>query len=177
MKWSDLIPSADLLQQIEGIEEGLRKRRRIGLLGLALGLQGVRAALRRFVTHKYDRGQSVLAVYLLEPAFENRVLDHLAHASGDSASKPLTGGEIDGLNAGVRAELGDPPAEKALAPILTLGALRLTVRELLAGAFPHLPVVAYEELAPEVSLQPLGRIMAGPADQGAAGEAGNGQGD
>jgi hypothetical protein len=41
MKWPDIFPSADILQQIEGLESGLRKRRRVGTVASIFAILGI----------------------------------------------------------------------------------------------------------------------------------------
>jgi type III secretion protein V len=111
----------------------------------------VRRALRRPLSHQYTRGQSSLPVYLLAPDLESRLA---AHGRGDS---PLTETEISRLLATVEDEI-PPPRGSDSRVILTTTAARRPMRQILAVTRPWLPVVAYQELSPELNLQPLARI-------------------
>jgi len=48
---------------------------------------------------------------------------------------------------------GQPPV------LLTAIDIRRFVRKLIEGEFPDLPVVSYQEIVPEIRIQPLGRIQ------------------
>ena len=48
---------------------------------------------------------------------------------------------------------GQPPV------LLTAIDVRRFARKLIEGDFPELPVVSYQEIVPEVRIQPLGRIQ------------------
>ena len=48
---------------------------------------------------------------------------------------------------------GQPPV------LLTAIDVRRFARKLIEGDFPDLPVVSYQEIVPEVRIQPLGRIQ------------------
>ena len=73
----------------------------------------VRAALKRYVSHKYARGQNTLIVYLLDPQIEETIRSSVQHTSSGSylALEPEITQEI--LTA-VRNEVGNlPPSAQA----------------------------------------------------------------
>jgi len=120
-------------------EEGLRDPARIAAF--------VRTDLKRAISHQHTRGQATLVVYLLEP----------------EAERVLAGGEATGVwqerfLQAVREEVRkSPPAAQHPALLTTVEASGL-LRELVATEFPRLPVLAYQELAPELNIQPIARI-------------------
>ncbi len=117
----------------------------------------VRAALKRYVSHKYSRGQSTLIVYLLDPQIEETIRSSVQHTSSGSylALEPEITQEV--LTA-VRNEVGSLPASAQQPVILTTMEIRRYFRKLVELEFPHLAVVSYQELSPEMNIQPIARI-------------------
>ena len=109
----------------------------------------VRTCLRRYISHKYTRGKSTLVVYLLEPSIEARLRD--------AALRPLTESDWVSLVEAVRDEVGPEPEYRGVA-LLTTIEVRLLLRQLLRDAFPGMPVLSYQELSPEINIQPVARI-------------------
>ena len=120
----------------------------------------VRAALKRYISHKYTRGQSTLIVYLLEPQIEETVRSSIQHTSSGSylALEPEITQEI---LAAVRNEIGNLPPSAQQPVILTTMEIRRYFRKLVELEFPHLAVLSYQELSPEMNIQPIARISLG----------------
>jgi flagellar biosynthesis component FlhA len=110
-------------------------------------LSRIRAAMKREISHKYTRGGSTLVVYLLESALEKRL----------AQPRPLSAVERAALLAALRAEIGSAPMAQAPV-ILTASSVRLRLRREIAAAFPTTAVLAYQELSPDLNIQPLARI-------------------
>jgi len=117
----------------------------------------VRSALKRYVSHKYSRGQSTLIVYLLDPQIEETIRSSIQHTSSGSylALEPEITQEI--LTA-VRNEVGSLPPSAQQPVIFTTMEIRRYVRKLVELEFAHLAVVSYQELSPEMNIQPIARI-------------------
>jgi hypothetical protein len=64
MKWPEIFPSADLLKQIEGVESGLRTRRRPGRIGSIVALAGV--SLQIIVSLHNNRWFTELSNFVLQ---------------------------------------------------------------------------------------------------------------
>jgi type III secretion protein V len=110
-------------------------------------IECVRVSLRRYISHKYTRGAATLVVHLVDPDLEQRL--------GDPA--PLTADERARLLAAVAAEM----PETLIAPlpvILTTASLRARLRREIHREFPRLAVLSYQELSPDMNIQPLSRI-------------------
>lgn len=120
----------------------------------------VRAALKRYISHKYTRGQSTLIVYLLDPQIEETVRSSIQHTSSGSylALEPEITQEI---LAAVRNEIGNLPPSAQQPVILTTMEIRRYFRKLVELEFPHLAVLSYQELSPEMNIQPIARISLG----------------
>jgi len=114
----------------------------------------VRAALRRQLTHRHARG-GTLAVTLLDPAIEDAIRDAIQRTSAGSylALAPALARDI---LAAIRREAPSEPGVEAV--LLTQADVRRFVRRLVEGERPDLVVLSYQELAPEVVVQPLGRV-------------------
>jgi type III secretion protein V len=115
-----------------------------------------RKALRRSLSRKYSRGGSVLLVFVLDPVtIESRILDQLA---GRGAMRDedweLIGREL-------RRELEALPPARAHPAILTNATVAIYLRPKVTAAFPTLPILSYDEVAPEMNVQPMARISIG----------------
>ena len=105
----------------------------------------VRMCLKRPISHKYTRGSNTLTVYLLDPSMEREF------------SAPLSVDREQALLNTIRENVGTPGTD---APAILTGVdVRAAVRRLIATEYPQLPVLAYQELAPELNIQPIARIQ------------------
>lgn len=117
----------------------------------------VRNALKRYISHKYTRGGNTLVVYLLDPQIEETVRGSIQHTQSGSylALEPEITQEI--LTA-VRNEVGNLPPTAQNPVILTTMEIRRYFRKLVELEFPHLAVLSYQELSPDMNIQPIARI-------------------
>jgi type III secretion protein V len=113
----------------------------------------VRAALRRQITFTHAGGSGVLHAYFLDPMIEDTVREAIQHAASGStlALEPELCSDI------VKA-VGRTVADHAAPVIVTTADIRCHVRGLLQAEYPQLVVLSYQEIEPDVKLQPLGRI-------------------
>jgi type III secretion protein V len=144
----------------------------------------VRSGMKRYVSHKYTRGQSTLIVYLLDPQIERILLEHQAPRTSEQGQSPpftaalailstrthqaprtneqghspLDENERNKILQAVRAEVGELSGSTSVPAILTTIDVRPALREILAPEFPRLPVLAYQELSPDMNIQPIARI-------------------
>ena len=118
----------------------------------------VRSSLKRYISHKYAGGNPTLVVYLLDPQIEDTVRSSIQHTSSGSylALEPEITQEI--LQA-VRSEVGSLPPSAQNPVILTTQEIRRYFRKLCELEFPHLAVLSYQELSPDLNIQPISRIM------------------
>jgi type III secretion protein V len=118
----------------------------------------VRSALRRYISHKYTLGMGTLVVYLLDPHIEETVRGSIKHTPAGShlSLEPEVAQDI--LFA-VRQEVGQlPPTAQQPPVILTAMDIRRFVRKLVEHEFPALAVLSYQELSPDINVQPVARI-------------------
>jgi len=111
-------------------------------------IEFIRARLRRYISHKYTRGGSTLVVYLMDRHCETLLAkpDELDVAA-----------EAAILNA-VREELDSWPPMAQSPVILTTTHIRRRLRKLVSLEFPQLAVLSYQELEPDMNIQPIARI-------------------
>jgi type III secretion protein V len=117
----------------------------------------VRMALKRYITHKYAGGAPSLVVYLLDGAIEDAVRGAVQHTASGSylALEPDLSHDILGA---IRRALGDGARPGAPPVILTQMEIRRYVKRLVEVEHPRLAVLSYQELTPELNIQPVARI-------------------
>ncbi|MDQ3263115.1 MAG: type III secretion system export apparatus subunit SctV [Myxococcota bacterium] len=118
----------------------------------------VRSSLKRYVSNKYARGTNTLVVYLLDPQIEEAVRGAIKRTSAGThlALEPDIAQEI--VQA-VKNECGHLPPTAQRPVILTAMDIRRYVRKLLEYEFnPPFSVVSYQELSPDLNIQPVSRI-------------------
>lgn len=117
----------------------------------------VRMSMKRYITYKYSRGGNTLVVYLLDPQIEQAIKDSIQITSSGNylALEPEIAQDI--LDA-VRSEIGDLPATAQQPVILTNVEIRRYFRQLVKLEFPYLAVLSFQELNPDMNIQPVARI-------------------
>ena len=110
----------------------------------------VRSSLKRYISYKYTRGGNTLVVYLVDPAIERRIT--AIH------ERPLTEAEREKLLAAIADEVGSLAPTAATSVLLTTFDVRRVLRKIIERDFPRLAVVSYQELSPDLNIQPIARI-------------------
>lgn len=118
----------------------------------------VRSSLKRYISYKYSQGQTVLAVYLLDPEIEDMVRGAIKQTSAGSYLA-LDPDSVQMILHAMRTVIVPTPMGGQPPVMLTAIDVRRFVRKLIEGEFPELPVVSYQEIVPEIRIQPLGRIQ------------------
>jgi type III secretion protein V len=116
----------------------------------------VRGALRRQISHSFTTDDNLLRVLLLDPMIEQAVRDSIQsdlHGSYLAMEPDLSRDIVDS----VRGELEGHPADV----ILTTTEIRRHVRRLVEADLPGLPVLAYNELLPDVRVETVARVSVG----------------
>jgi type III secretion protein V len=118
----------------------------------------VRSSLKRFISYKYSRGQSILSVYLLDPEIEDIIRGGIKQTSGGSYIHldPETNQMII---QSFRAVIKPTPPEGHAPVIMCAIDVRRFVRKLIEGEFPDVSVISSQEVVNEIRIQPLGRIQ------------------
>jgi type III secretion protein V len=118
----------------------------------------VRSSLKRYISYKYSQGQTVLSVYLLDPEIEDMVRGAIKQTSAGSYLA-LDPDSVQLILQSMRSIITQPPAGAQPPVLLTAIDVRRFVRKLIEGEFPDLAAVSYQEIVPEIKIQPLGRIQ------------------
>jgi type III secretion protein V len=118
----------------------------------------VRSSLKRYISYRYSQGQSVLSVYVLDPEIEDLVRGAIKQTSAGSYLA-LDPDSVQLILQSVRNNVTAPPPGGQQPVILTAIDVRRFVRKLIELEFPDISVVSYQEIVPEIRIQPLGRIQ------------------
>ncbi|HEX8734236.1 MAG TPA: type III secretion system export apparatus subunit SctV [Pyrinomonadaceae bacterium] len=117
----------------------------------------IRAAMRRHISFRYAAGSDTLFVYLLDPEIEDVIRGAIRRTSTGSflSLDPTIAHDI--LDA-IRQEIVEQPPTAQPPVIVTDMELRRFVRKMVELEFQNLAVLSYQELTPELNIQPIGRI-------------------
>jgi type III secretion protein V len=107
-----------------------------------------RCGLKRYISNKYTAGRSALDAYLLDREIEAMIMKPAAEREE----------ETERFLAALRAEREMTPSGVSSPVILTSIETRSAAREIIAGEHPRLPVVAYQELTPDLNIAPISKI-------------------
>ena len=118
----------------------------------------VRSSLKRYISYKYSQGQSILSVYLLDPEIEDMVRGAIKQTSAGSYLA-LDPDAVQLIIQALRNTITPTPAGGQPPVLLTAIDVRRFVRKLIESDFPDLPVISYQEVIPEIRIQPLGRVQ------------------
>jgi type III secretion protein V len=120
----------------------------------------VRSSLKRYISYKYSQGQTVLSVYILDPEIEDMVRGAIKQTSAGSYLA-LDPDSVQLILQGVRNTVAPPPPGGQSPVLLTAIDVRRFVRKLIEMEFTDISVVSYQEIVPEIRIQPLGRVQIG----------------
>jgi type III secretion protein V len=118
----------------------------------------VRSSLKRYISYKYSQGQTVLSVYILDPEIEDMVRGAIKQTSAGSYLA-LDPDSVQLILQGIRNTVAPPPPGGQPPVLLTAIDVRRFVRKLIEMEFSEVSVVSYQEIIPEIRIQPLGRIQ------------------
>src|SRR5919112_64190 len=121
----------------------------------------VRSSMKRYISFRYTGGRDTLFVYLLDPEIEDVIRGAIRRTSTGSflSLDPAIAHDI--LDA-MRREIAELPPGAQKPVVITDMELRRFVRKMVELEFPTLTVLSYQELAPELNVQPVGRITMRP---------------
>ncbi|MEJ5301200.1 MAG: type III secretion system export apparatus subunit SctV [Thermodesulforhabdaceae bacterium] len=142
----------DLRTILEALVEWGPKEKDVVLL-----TEYVRSSLRRQISYKYSGGKNLLAVYILDPQIEETIRQAVRQTSGGSYLA-LDPSKAKAIGQSIKREVGTITGKTMRPVLLTSMDVRRYVRKLIETDLEELPVLSYQELTPDISLQPLGRI-------------------
>ncbi|MEJ7618346.1 MAG: FHIPEP family type III secretion protein [Pyrinomonadaceae bacterium] len=124
----------------------------------------VRSAMKRYISFRHTQSRDTLFVHLLDPEIEDVMRGAIRRTATNSflALDPLIAHDI---LAALRREMSNLPASAQQPVIVTDLDLRRFVRKMVELEFPTLSVLSYQELAPELNIQPISRISMRPPPQ------------
>ena len=123
----------------------------------------VRSALARYVTFKFSAGQSIIPAYLLSKEIEDEVRGAVRQTSGASylALSPDVHRQII---ASLKAAVGNLSQHATSPVMLTPMDIRRFMRKVIERDFPSIAVLSFQELTPDVNIQPLERLKLASPD-------------
>ncbi|MDA8000269.1 MAG: type III secretion system export apparatus subunit SctV [Alphaproteobacteria bacterium] len=143
------------LRQIFGavVEWGSREKDPILLV------EHIRAALARQISYQYAATNNILTAFLLDNELEETVRGAVRQTSSGSylALKPEISRRIV---ESVRRQTEHARGGETPSVLVTEMDIRRYLRRLIEVEIPELPVLSFQEVAPEITLQPLDRITA-----------------
>jgi type III secretion protein V len=128
----------------------------------------VRRDMREYITHKYAGVGGTLSAYVLDPALEDVVRSAIVETP-EGRVLALDPELVNAITASVRSTVDGKRHRDQLGPVfLTQPSVRPFVRRLIELECPRVRVVSFDELRPNVVVEPLGRITARERVLGAA---------
>ncbi len=118
----------------------------------------VRSSLKRYISYKYSKGKSILSVYLIDPEIEDLVRAAIKQTSAGSYLA-LDPDSVQLILQSMRKMITRTPSAGQPPVLLTAIDVRRFIKKLIESDFPDLPVISYQEVVPEIKIQPLGRIQ------------------
>ena len=142
----------DLRTILEAIIAWAPKEKDVVLL-----VEYVRMGLSRYICHKYSGGQGLLAGYLFDPAVEDVVRKSIRQTGGGSylALDPNTSRKLIGS---IREKVGDVKDAADRPVLISSMDIRRYIKKLVEAELDGLPVLSFQELGSQVTVQPLARI-------------------
>ncbi|MCP5090530.1 MAG: EscV/YscV/HrcV family type III secretion system export apparatus protein [Gammaproteobacteria bacterium] len=117
----------------------------------------IRGSLRRYISYKYSNGHNMLPAYILTPDAEELIRNGVRQTSAGSylALDPRV---TQKFIQEVKATVGDLSKSRQKPVIVVSMDIRRYVRKLIEKELYELPVLSYQELTQEITVQPLDQI-------------------
>jgi type III secretion protein V len=133
------------------IEHGAREK------DIVMLTEYVRMALKRYISYRYSGGQNMLGAYMLDQQVEETIRKAI-RKNGPHSYLVLSPGAAKPIVDAIRQVIGENLPRSAPPVLLTSMDVRRYVRKLIETEIKTLPVLSYQELSSELTIQPLGRI-------------------
>ena len=148
----EFVSIRDLRQILSAITEwGAKEKDPIMLV------EHIRSSLSRQISYQYSVGYNILPAILLDGEIEETIRNSVRQTS--VASYIALDPDIsDKIVERIRSVAGESLPGKNQAVLITTMDIRRYVRRLIEGVLPELPVLSYQEVTPEITLQPLGKV-------------------
>ncbi len=117
----------------------------------------VRIGLKRYISYKYSNGQNVLPAYLFDQALEEAIRNGIRQTSA-GAYLALDPSVSSNIVSNISNIIGDISAMTHKPALIVSMDIRRYVRKLIENELYELPVLSYQELIPDITVQPIQRI-------------------
>ena len=142
----------DLRSILEALIEWSPKEKDVVML-----TEYVRGAIKRQISYMYSRGQNMLPAILMDPSLEETIRKAVRQTSA-GAFLSLDPDTSQRIITAVGAAAGSYETSTQKPVLMVSMDIRRYVRRLIEGKHYDLPVMAYQEVTPEISVQPVGRV-------------------
>ncbi len=124
---------------------------------MVLLVEYVRTSLKRQISYQYGTSLNMLPAYLLDASLEDEIRAAIRQTSS-GAYLSLDPNVSARFLQKLKEEIGTFPQVPPIPVLLTSMDIRRYVRKLIEAEYEDLPVISYQELTPEITVQPLGRV-------------------
>ncbi|MBS1148483.1 MAG: Flagellar biosynthesis protein FlhA [Myxococcaceae bacterium] len=146
------------IRDLPTILQAVAEHWRVGMTSMKL-TEEVRASMRTYVSHRFAPNRGTLVTYLLDPAIEESIRSAIQTTPDGTVYLSLEPELAQSIVQAVKEESGLRSGQALQPVILTTADIRRYVRKLLEFEFnPPFAVVSYQELSPELNIQPVARI-------------------
>jgi len=122
----------------------------------------VRAALKKYIAWKYSAETSILPVYLIDPHLEMIIQDSIQQSSiGNflALDPSISQAIIEAARKLLKRNTNKINFVNSKPPIfLTQMEIRYFLKKILTIEFPEIVILSYQELPPDLQLQPIGKL-------------------
>ncbi len=142
----------DLRSILESLIEWSPKEKDVVML-----TEYVRGALKRQISYMYSKGQNMLPAILMDPSLEETIRKAIRQTSA-GAFLSLDPNTSQRIIEAVGEAAGKYKSSTQKPVLMASMDIRRYVRRLIESKYYELPVMAYQEVTPEISVQPVSRI-------------------
>jgi len=137
---------------LEALVEWAQKEKETVLL-----TEYIRSNLKRYISYKYSNGQNILAAYLLDQDLEDAIRSGIRQTSAGSylALDPILTNKIVQM---ITQTVGDLSRSTYKPVLVTSMDVRRYVRKMIEQDIYALPVLSYQEITQDITVQPIKRI-------------------
>lgn len=117
----------------------------------------VRTHLKDQISYRYCQGNNILPVILIDPTTEDLLRESIRQTP-QGVSLALSSTDSQRFHNTIKTVLGNGKAAGRKVVLITSTELRRYVRKMIELEFHELPVLSYQELASQITIQPIGRV-------------------
>jgi type III secretion protein V len=150
---SEQISIRDLRGILEAVIEWAPKEKDVVML-----VEHVRSALKRQISYRYTSGQNILPALLLDPQIEETIRKSIRQTSV-GAFLALAPEVSQRFLTALNAALGKQQNQQHRPVLLASIDIRRYIRRLIEAEHYELAVLSFQELTPDISVQPVDKIL------------------